>query len=233
MFQFMSHASPMLVYGFIVVVLVVAALGVILARQVGSKSGVAQVLLVALWLAFTAALAATGKLSDFSARPPLLVPLAVLANIAAGALSRSKGVERWLASPSLFSLLVALQIFRLPLELLMHRAAAERVMPSVMSYSGYNFDILTGTSALLLTIAYRGRAIPTALLWVWNCVGMLLLLIVVSIAVASTPTFLAFGFEQANTWIAHAPFVWLPTFLVPVALFSHLVLFRGLRRNAT
>jgi hypothetical protein len=145
----------------------------------------------------------------------------LLANVAAIVLARGKHVERLLDAPPLLPLLVGLQIFRLPLELLMHRAATEQSMPSVMSYAGYNFDILTGASALILTLGARGRVLPRALLWVWNCAGFVLLLVVVSIAIAATPTFLAFGPAQANTWIAHAPYIWLPAFLVQVALLSH------------
>ena len=49
--------------------------------------------------------------------------------------------------------LVGLQAFRFPLELVMHRAAVEGVMPEQMSYTGWNFDILTGITALLLAPA--------------------------------------------------------------------------------
>jgi len=38
--------------------------------------------------------------------------------------------------------LVGFQVFRFPLELAMHRAYVEGVMPVQMSYSGRNFDIV-------------------------------------------------------------------------------------------
>src|SRR5687767_389787 len=92
---------------------------------------------MALWLAGVAALALSGLLGRFDLRPPpmalwfaatLLVPLAV-------ALSPF-GRRLALALP--FTALVGFQAFRLPLELLMHQAAADGIMPRVMSYSGYN-----------------------------------------------------------------------------------------------
>ena len=40
--------------------------------------------------------------------------------------------------------LVGVQAFRLPLELLMHRAGGLGIMPPELSYGGYNYDIVTG-----------------------------------------------------------------------------------------
>ena len=48
--------------------------------------------------------------------------------------------------------LIGFQAFRLPLELVMHRAAAAGIMPNVMMFTGYNFDIVTGATALPLAL---------------------------------------------------------------------------------
>ena len=47
-------------------------------------------------------------------------------------------------------LLIAFHGFRLPLELIMHEAATEGVMPPQMTFTGLNFDITTGATALLV-----------------------------------------------------------------------------------
>jgi len=127
--------------------------------------------------------------------------------------------------------IVLSQAFRLPLELVMHRAYVEGIMPKQMSYSGCNFDIVTGATAIVVgAMAARGTA-PRWLLLVWNLMGTLLLLTIVAIAIASTPIFEFFGAEahQLNTWVADPPYVWLPGVLVPSALLGHLLLWRRLR----
>jgi len=58
-----------------------------------------------------------------------------------------------LARGTPLAVLVIVQSFRLPLELAMHRAFVEGLMPVQMSYSGLNFDIVTGTTALVLGLA--------------------------------------------------------------------------------
>ena len=127
-----------------------------------------------------------------------------------------------------FAWLIGFQLFRFPLELLMHEAAAEGIMPVVMSFSGYNFDILTGlTAPAVAWLASRGRA-PRWLLLGWNAMGSLLLAVIVSIAVAATPRFAAFGPGQLNTWVADPPFVWLPGVMVQAALLGHIVVWRKL-----
>ena len=87
----------------------------------------------------------------------------------------------------------------------MHRAAAAGVMPVQMSFSGWNFDIVTGATALvLLPVADR---VPRAVIVAWNVLGMALLAAILAIAVASTPLFAAFGSDQLNTFVAYPFYV--------------------------
>ena len=127
--------------------------------------------------------------------------------------------------------LVELQIFRLPLEILMHRAGEVGIMPPELSYSGYNLDIVTGATALALTLAmHEGVRVPRAVLWAWNLWGLWCLAVIAGIAVAASPIVRAFGDDprHVNTWVLHLPYVWLPAVLVLIALAGHVVMTRAL-----
>jgi hypothetical protein len=113
----------------------------------------------------------------------------------------------------------------------MHRAASDGLMPVQMSFSGRNFDILTGLFAIPVAILAARERAPRGLIVVWNLVGSLLLANIVSIAVASLPMFAAFGPDRLNTWVADPPYVWLPGVLVPAALFGHILTWRKLARG--
>jgi hypothetical protein len=127
---------------------------------------------------------------------------------------------------------VGLQGFRVAVELVLARLHHEGVVPVQMMFEGANFDILTGLSALALAAYGWRRPIPRALLVGWNVVGTLLLSVIVVIAVLSMPTpFRAFHDGPANAVVADFPFVWLPTVLVPAALFGHVVVFRRVRSS--
>jgi hypothetical protein len=125
-------------------------------------------------------------------------------------------------------LLVAVQGFRLPLELAMHGMYERGVMPVQMSYSGRNFDIVTGATALVVAaIVWFGRG-GRALVAAWNILGLALLVNVVTVAILGTPRFQYFGPDHLNVWVMRPPFVWLPAVMVLAALAGHLLVFRAL-----
>jgi hypothetical protein len=127
--------------------------------------------------------------------------------------------------------LVALQIFRLPLEFLMLRAAYLQIMPIEFSMLGYNLDVLTGFGALLLTIyAAWKRAMPKWLVWTWNVMGIVLLLVIAVLAALTSPNLHAFGTAPThiNSWVLYFPYSLLPSILVSCALFGHILLTRKL-----
>ena len=185
------------------------------------------------WLAFTGALAATGFFARFDTMPPRFLIVFLPTVLAPLWLARSR-IGELLADRAPLSWLVGFHAFRLPLELVMHEAAVEGTMPPQMAYTGLNFDIVTGATAIAIALlAARGYS-PRWLIAAWNALGSLLLLNIVTIAVASLPMFRAFGGDAAhvNTWVAYFPFVWLPASLVASALFGHAVLWRKLARDA-
>src|SRR5581483_8763490 len=156
----MLHAASALVTGgFVVLPLLVAAAFVLATAWAGRRLGEPEpvrrrrALLVNIavlaWLTLTWLIAASGVLRRFDATPPpfAIMAAAIVVTGVAVACSRLgallvRGLPLWT--------LVASQVYRFPLELLMHQAYLEGVMPVQMSYSGRNFDILTGISAGVL-----------------------------------------------------------------------------------
>lgn len=232
----MNAQAPVIVMvGIPALALLALGLFIVGCRRVLPRRWPAAALGGALWFALSAGLAASGLLARFDARPPPIVPFMV------GALSLGLGLGlsplgRRLAAGWPLAALIGVQALRLPLELVMHRAAAAGVMPVQMSFPGldagrgWNFDLVTG--ALALPVAWligTGRA-PRALAWLWNGLGVATLAGVLAIAVASTPLLHAFGAAPArlNTWVAYVPFVWLPAGPVVFALLGHVVIARKL-----
>lgn len=182
------------------------------------------------WMAATAAFAASGRLQDFSRTPPPMAALILGVFLLAGAAGLSS-YGRTMAAAVPLSTLVGLQAFRLPLELVMHRAGERGIMPPELSYGGYNFDIVTGAVALVLWLLMRaGVPVPRAALWAWNLWGLACLAAITAIALASSPMVRAFGDDprHLNTWVLYVPYVWLPAVLVVIALAGHLIVTRAL-----
>lgn len=220
--------SPLLIVLFIAVTLGTLALLLLgLARFAADRSAFMKWVLppVFAWAALSAALGSLGLLKDFS-MPPKVGLLIVLGFVLTVVTAFSRPVRTYMDRVPLW-FVIGINVFRLPLELTMHLAASEGIMPPQMSYSGSNLDILTGCLALPTAwLAYKGK-LPHLGMRLFNIVGATLLINIVGIAVMSMPTPLRrFLNDPPNIWIADFPFVWLPTVLVPIALFSHLTLFR-------
>lgn len=225
----MNDPSPFLVWSFAALGVLVAAAFPLGLRRAGGRWMVAGAG-TALWLALTASAAASGALR-FTGTPPTMMLL--MASVLALALGIGlSGTGKRLAGLPLAAL-VGVHAFRFPLELLMHRAFEEGVMPGQMSYSGRNFDIVTGITAIVVAGLLAAGRMPGWGVRAWNWMGMALLLNVMVIANLSTPSpYRVFMNEPANVWVARAPFVWLPAVMVLTALLGHIVLFRRLRMDS-
>ncbi len=222
--------DAVVVYGIGGLALAVEAAVIWIWRRYAPASARSAALFLAGWMAATGVLAASGTLARFDRMPPPLALLmaAVLALGIGVGVSPAGGM---LAARVPLVVLIGLQAFRLPLELVMHRAAVVGIMPPELSYAGYNYDILTGAGALVLAVAMRaGLMVPRAAVWTWNIWGLGCLLVITAIAIATSPMVRAFGDDprHINTWVVHVPYVWLPAVLVVVALAGHIVVTRAL-----
>src|SRR5436853_7911875 len=104
----------------------------------------------------------------------------------------------------------------------MHRAYVEGLMPVQMTYSGRNFDIVTGITALALGGWLVAGTPPRWLVFAWNALGLALFANIVTVALLSAPTPLrVFMDEPANVWITRAPSVWLPAGMACAVLRGH------------
>jgi len=197
-----------------------------LSRAVARRQASIAAIASTAWLAITAALASRGAL-HFSAPPTMmpLFPIIILSaiGVAFSPLGRRVAVSLPLAA------LVGFQSFRIVVELLMHRAYVEGLMPVQMSYSGRNFDIVTGVTAAIvaLWLARGGRSIR--LVAAWNTLGLALLANILVVALLSAPTpFRHFLNEPANVWITRAPWIWLPAVFVWAAIAGQAIVYRRL-----
>ena len=197
------------------------------ARWLGFMRLLTVMLLVA---AVSAALAASGLLARVDVQPPAIavLTLATQALLLWHALS-TRGTL--VAKHATWSALVLLQAFRLPLELLMLHAAQVGVMPVEFSLAGYNLDVVTGALALPLgLLLWRRIAVPPLLVWLWNLWGIACLLVIVGLALATSPNLAFFGSEPAHLslWVLRFPYVWLPVLLVGVAVYGQVIVTRKL-----
>ncbi len=197
------------------------------ARDASLRAAIVVGAAAAIWMAITWQSATSGVLRNWDRTPPPFA-LLVAAILALAATIAWSPLGRRLAQFIPLSALVAVQSFRLPLELAMHAIFKRGIMPEQMTYTGLNFDIVSGITAIVVAVLVwsgrGGRRLVTA----WNILGLLLLANIVTIAILSTPRLRSFGDDALNTFVFDPPFVWLPAVMVLAALAGHLVILRAL-----
>ena len=188
------------------------------------------VVVSAVWMTATWRAAESGVLRLWDATPPPFAVL-VVGILGVTAVLACTAYGRRLALGLPLWVLIGIQGFRLPLELAMHAMYERGVMPEQMSYSGRNFDIVTGITALMVAWLVRSGRVGRRVVLTWNVLGLLLVLNVVTVGILSTPRFRLFGDARLNVFITYPPFVWLPAVMVLAALAGHLIVFRAVLRR--
>ncbi len=230
------EASAIVLLGIPFIAVVVGLLFVAGQYLATRRTGTALVWLgaVAAWFALSGAVAASGLLGHFDLRPPPMALMFVVIISLGLALGLGRSGQRLATTLPLWAL-VGVQGFRLPLELVMHQAALEGVMPHEMSFSGYNFDIVTGAGALIVAALIARGAAPRWLVIGWNLYGIAALCVIAVVAFLSSPMVRAFGDDPAhvNRWVTQFPYVWLPAVLVVAAVAGHVIVWRRLSAEAS
>ena len=188
---------------------------------------------VLVWLVVTGLAGWLGLARDFQRVPPPMFVLLLAAVVLAVVTAMSRVGSRLVAEAGIVWL-IGVQAFRVAVEVFLDWGHRVDLVPVQMTFEGRNWDIVSGVSAAAVAWLAAKRQAPRWLVLLWNCVGLALLLNIVVIAVLSMPTPLRrFHNEPANSFIAYFPYIWLPTFLVQLALFGHLLVFRWLRQART
>ena len=227
----MVGASSLTIALFAILVLVVAIILTLGFRRAGWPP-LAMVAVPVVYLVIPTLLVKSGILDRYDPPPPPALLLLLGLSILTAVLVFSRLGTR-LATQLSLGAVVLLQAFRIDVEWLLHRLYLEGVVPVQMTYSGRNFDIVTGITGLVLGIwLLKGGRPPRALLLGWNVLGLALLANIVGVAALSTPVaFRVFTEGPPNLLPSTLPWIWLPSFLVQVALGSHLLVFRMLRHS--
>src|SRR5262245_40791668 len=138
----MPIVSPMALICFLAIVSFVT-----IAFLVGSRSALGSIrtpaAIIVLWLGVPAIMAYTGLLRKYDVSPPPLLIFIAAVNLATTILAFSNVGDRLIERIGIHYL-VGFQIFRVPLEVLLHRLYEEGVVPVQMTFAGSNFDIVSG-----------------------------------------------------------------------------------------
>lgn len=130
--------------------------------------------------------------------------------------------------------MIAIHMVRLPVELTLFELFLQKRIPIIMTFEGWNFDILMGISAIfmLIYLFIKKETVNKMVFKAWNIIGICFLTIIVSTAILSAPTIIQqFAFDQPNIGVLAFPFTFLPSVVVPIVLMSHIFCLKILNKK--
>ncbi|WP_375559223.1 hypothetical protein ACE193_15980 [Bernardetia sp. OM2101] len=184
---------------------------------------------IILWMLIVGVLGVTGFYQKLGTFPPRVILLVAPTMLFVLIFFTNKKSKKFIDSLSL-KYLTIVHIVRIPVEIVLYYIFLGGLIPDLMTFEGYNYDILSGiTAPILYYFVFIKKTMGRKSLLIWNivCLGLLINILVIAVLSAQTP-FQQLAFDQPNIGVTYFPFVWLPTVIVPIVLFSHLASIRQL-----
>lgn len=179
-------------------------------------------LLSVIWLILQAVVGLSGFYTVTNTTPPRLFFVLAPVLLSVLLLTSSKKGKNFLDSMPTDKLIL-ISTVRVPVEFVLLWLYQAGKVPQIMTFEGWNYDILSGITAPVIWWLQRSGRLPKLALQVWNIICLGLLINIVSIAVLSAPSpFQQFAFNQPNIAVLSFPYIWLPAFIVPIVAISHI-----------
>ncbi len=184
------------------------------------------------WLVYVGVLSYFGVVRNPALRPPgaAFIFLPIFLFVFLFLVRSPAGARIALAFP--LWLVLAMQSFRLGVELFLHQLWIGGLAPRLLTYQGGNVDILVGATAPLVAwLSTKGRLGQKGAI-AWNVLGLLSLANVAirSLLTAPGPLNIIHA-EVPNAAIGTFPFTYIAGFFAPLALVLHVLALRALRNK--
>ncbi len=180
-------------------------------------------LLIIVWSLLQSFFAYIGFYTQTELIPPriILVLIPVLIILCFGLLEKQRF---FILQNRNISLSTFLHTARIPVEMVLFYLFIDKMIPQIMTFEGWNFDILVGVSAPIIGILWLRKNIGINILLLWNFLALALVLFIFAIAILSSTTPIQiFGFEQPNVAVNYFPFILLPSTIVPIVIYTHII----------
>jgi hypothetical protein len=213
------------------VALITAVIVLLIARYGNVRLAFGALAALCAWFIYVGVLGYLRLMANTAMFPPgialIFVPVVAFLALFILRVGSSAGAREALAFP--LWVLIGMQVFRVGVELFIHRLWIDGLVPKMLTFAGANVDIYIGASAPLIAwLSMRGRR-GQRLALLWNVLGLLSLANVVTRAVLTAPGPLnLIHSEIPNRMIGTFPFMFIPGFFVPLAVVLHVLAIRSI-----
>lgn len=116
---------------------------------------------------------------------------------------------------------IALQFFRIFVELLIYATYLKGIFPQIATFEGINFDILVGISSIFISfLVFKDKIKNTGIL-IWNLVSLCVLLVTIYSFASYYYYFGNSVDSELGYYFVEFPYLLLASVLLPIAIFLH------------
>lgn len=193
-------------------------------KHVALKKKLIVFTIFTIWQVYTFLLATSGFIESFELPPRfalcLIAPLFIFTFI----FLYHQRNQQWISKIRTENLIL-IQSFRILVEILFVLSVSEGVLHSEVTIEGYNFDMVFGFTAIIVWLTYRMEIISLKFILFWNYLGLVVLASVIFVFFTTIYTPELYGYEITPAPIAftHYPFILVAGFLMPLAVFIHVL----------
>ncbi len=200
----------------------------------GRKKKIWLVASLLIWHVYLFAIASTGVFQSFELPPRLPLLLVFPTFIFMGIFFVRNRDKAWIGNVE-GSWIVGYQGFRVVLETLLIFSVAAGVVHPYITIEGYNYDMVFAfTAPLMVLLVFRTKILPKQVAVWWNYLGLVSIASVVFLVMTTT---YFFGFFESDSPLMPRefglyPYVLVPGFIMPSAVFMHVLSIIHLRKWA-
>jgi len=180
------------------------------------------------WNAYILVMESTGITKDISSFPPKFFLVLILpAFIFTGVFIYLNRNSSWIKNiPE--SWLIHVQAFRIIIETLFVYSVAAEILPYTMTIEGYNYDMIFAFTAIPVGyLVFQKKALPKSVAIIWNFLGLAVIASIIFVVLSTIFNPGLFGDGTSllpkNFGLGTYPYLLVPGFLAPAAVFIHVL----------
>ncbi len=218
--------------------IVVSFFGMQIIRKTYEKENVGKMsfILIAsllLWFLYTYLIAKTGIPQDFSLPPKGPALLVLPAFLFIGLFMFRHRNKKWISNLPLWGLIV-FQCYRVLIETLFVFSVKNGTIHPNMTIEGYNYDMIFALSSIVIgwLVFKKVKGYQTIALY-WNYFGLMVIASIIFIVITTMfiPGFYSNNIDAVPKEFGTFPFVLVASFLMPLAVFIHVLTIKKLKRS--
>ncbi len=203
-------------------------------KKIRNKKLVFLISGLAAWQVYIFVLARAGLTQDFSFPPKFALFLIIPAFVFTCIFMAKNPTKAWIQNiPQHW--LVYYQTFRVLIEALFVYSVAAGILHPNVTIEGYNYDMVFAfTAPIIGLLVFQFKVLPKKIALLWNYLGLAVIAVIIFLFISTIyfPHIYGIGTNPFPTEFGRYPYVLVPGFLMPSAVFVHVLSIVQLNRAA-